>query len=46
MTAIDRKKGRLRLVLLVALGLGAFSALLSGTLVVMADEPVQSVLMN
>jgi hypothetical protein len=46
MTAIDRKKGRLRLVLLAALGLGAFSALLSGTLVAVADAPIRSIFMN
>jgi hypothetical protein len=46
MTAIDRKKGRLRLVLLVALALGAFSALLGGTLAASADQRTQVGFMN
>lgn len=46
MAAINRKKGRLRLVLLVAVALGACSALLSGTLSAVAGEQTSAVFMN
>jgi hypothetical protein len=38
MTALNRKKGRLKIVLLIALGLGACSALLSGSLAALAIQ--------
>lgn len=46
MTAINRKKGRLRLVLLIAGALGAFSALLSGSLAALADQQTQQIFMD
>ena len=46
MTAINRKKGRLRLVLLIAVALGAFSALLSGSLAALADGRTPQIFMN
>ena len=46
MAAINRKKGRLRLVLLIAVALGAFSALLSGSLAGLADQETQQIFTN
>ena len=46
MTAINRKKVRLRLVLGVALALGACSAALSGTLSALASEHSRSAFVN
>jgi hypothetical protein len=46
MTAINRKKVRLRLVLGVALALGACSAALSGTLSALASEQSRSAFVN
>jgi hypothetical protein len=43
MAAINRKKGRLRLVLLIAVALGAFSALLSGSLAALAEGQVPQI---
>jgi hypothetical protein len=44
MTAINRKKVRLRLILGVALALGACSAALSGTLSALANDQARSAL--
>ena len=46
MTAIKRKKGRLRLVLLIAMALGAFSALLGGSLAALGEGQTPQIFMN
>jgi hypothetical protein len=42
MTTTNRKKSRLRAVLMIALALGASSATLSGTLVALSGQPTEA----